>query len=178
MSDTNKQEAQAATSSTDKQQSESEAQDVKSLPQWAQDLISAARNEAASYRTARNEAQTALDQAEQALAKAVKPEDYAAIKADLTTAQEQLGKTSRELWVSQAAQVHSLPDWLAKRLTGATAEEIEADAKALASQFGTVTPAAVAVGQTQVPQSPTGGLDPTAGQQPKSTTDMFVEAVS
>lgn len=111
------------------------------LPEWARKELTKARGDAASYRTR-------LREAEAKLAEAKTPEDIEAAVADLKAANADL---ERQIVVRDVAAKHNLPPALAKRLTGSTPEELEADAKELAKL---VAPAPT------TPSSPAGGLNP------------------
>jgi len=93
------------------------ADDVASLPEWAQKQIKDLRQEAADRRTRATTAETALKAAKT-------PEEFATALAEWT-------KTNGELERALVAATHNLPDALAARLQGNTREELEADAKAL-----------------------------------------------
>lgn len=96
--------------------------DVKSLPQWAQDIISSVRAEAANWRTQLREAQDALG-------KAKTPEDVAKATEEIERKNKEL---ERELLVERIANKHGLPDDLKSRLKGDDEKALEDDAKALA----------------------------------------------
>lgn len=101
------------------------------------------RGEAANYRVrARN--------AEEALKSAKSLDEVNEIVANMSVERE---KAERALLVENVALKHNLPDALAARLQGATREELEADAKALAS----LIPAP----QEEPTPRLRGGLDPT-----------------
>lgn len=101
---------------------EIKAGDVKALPQWAQDIISSTRAEAANWRTQLREAQTDL-------AKAKSPED---VEAALTAMSEKNKMLERDLLVERIAAKHGLPDDLKSRLKGDDEKALETDAAALA----------------------------------------------
>ncbi|MGW2539676.1 hypothetical protein ACWC5I_02075 [Kitasatospora sp. NPDC001574] len=109
------------------------------LPDWARTELSRTRHEAASYRTR-------LRDAEAQLAAAKSPEDFEAALADVKAKNAEL---ERAVLVGTVARRFDLPEALAARLRGTSAEELEADAKALQ---GLLAP--------PPPQSLGGGLSP------------------
>ena len=111
------------------------------LPEWARKAISTANAEAANYRTR-------LREAEQQLGNAKTVEEFQSAVADVRTENQRL---EHELLRERVARRFELPDDLAARLKGATAEELEADAKTL-QKYAAPAPAA--------PASLAGGLDP------------------
>jgi hypothetical protein len=115
------------------------------LPKWARDRLTKANAEAANYRTRLREAEAKLS-----AAKTV--EEFEAATKELRETNQRL---ERQLLVSDVARKFNLPDDLAARLQGATAEELEADAKAL--QKYAVSPA---------PANLSGGLDPSDEDEP------------
>ncbi|MFJ9158692.1 hypothetical protein ACIRPS_18035 [Streptomyces griseoviridis] len=110
-----------------------------SLPDWARKELTKVRGEAASYRTRLRDAETKLSEAKG-------PEEFEAALADVKAKNAEL---EHSLVVGTVARKYELPDELAARLRGTTAEELEADAKALQALL---TPAA--------PESLGGGLNP------------------
>ncbi|MGN8049556.1 hypothetical protein ACTJKO_07665 [Curtobacterium sp. 22159] len=82
-----------------------DAQDVASLPQWAQKVISDARADAAKYRTGQQTAQQELaDKIAQAIGlKADESTDPAALTQKLTEAQQATAQKDRQLAVFRAA---------------------------------------------------------------------------
>jgi hypothetical protein len=112
------------------------------LPDWARKRLTKANAEAANYRTR-------LREAEQKLTGAKTVEEFEAAVADVKAANERL---ESELLRERVARKFDLPDDLAGRLRGATAEELEADATAL-QKYATPSP----------PASLSGGLDPSDG---------------
>jgi hypothetical protein len=111
------------------------------LPDWARKRLTKANAEAANYRTRLRDAETKLGSAKTV-------EEFETAVTDLKTANERL---EAELLRERVARKFDLPDDLAGRLHGATVEELEADAKALAKYASTpATP----------PGSLSGGLDP------------------
>lgn len=118
--------------------------DVKALPQWAQDLISGVRGEAANYRTQLREAQEKLQ-------KAKTPEDFQKATEELAKKNADL---ERELLVTKVAAKHNLPDDLKDRLRGESEADLEKDAASLA-RFAPKTE------EPKVdPDTLSGGLDP------------------
>ncbi|MFB7188402.1 hypothetical protein ACFCZT_24535 [Streptomyces sp. NPDC056230] len=106
------------------------------LPEWARKELKSVRDEAARRR---NEAKTLKTQLESAKS----PEDYAAIEQRAAGFEADLNR-------ERLARKYDLPDVIAKRIQGATDDEREADAKALAAELVKTAPADVR-----------GGLDPT-----------------
>lgn len=111
-----------------------------------------ANSEAARYRTQLREAQ-------EALAKAKTPEEFLAATTDLSN---KIGALDREV----VALKYNLPEVLAKRLQGATREELEADAKELAKTVR-VNP------QREV----SGGLNPAEEGYTQADIDAAVRSV-
>ncbi|MFE4451426.1 hypothetical protein [Streptomyces sp. NPDC056796] len=101
-----------------------------------------ANAEAANYRIK-------LRETEAKFANAKTPEEFEAAVAEL---KEQNAALERSILLNTVAAKHELPPVLAKRLTGNTPEELEADAKELAKL---IVPAA--------PESLGGGLTPDDG---------------
>lgn len=93
------------------------------LPDWAREKLTKANSEAASYRTK-------LREAEDKIAKL--PEE---IEVAVTTATTKLSEENRALLIENIALSTGLPKKLHSRLVGNTREELEADAKELASDF-------------------------------------------
>lgn len=111
-----------STTETQPPAQEAKAGDVKALPQWAQDLISEVRGEAANYRTR-------LRETESALGKAKSPEDIEKATQEL---RESNAKLERELLVTKVAKKHNLPDDLADALKGEDEKALEEHATRLA----------------------------------------------
>lgn len=118
------------------------------LPEWARKKLTSANAEAANYRVRLREAEGRLDGAKTA-------EEYEQAVADIKARNAEL---EQQLSRERIARKYSLPDDLAARLHGATAEELEADAKAL--QKYTVAPEPVVL---------SGGLNP--GDDSDTETD-------
>lgn len=112
-------------------------------PEWAKKELTKVRAEAANYRTR-------LRDAEAKLSEAKTPEEFEAAVADL---REENAKLEKSILVTKVAAKHGLSDVLAARLVGSTEEELEADAKLLASVANAAPPA---------PESLEGGLDPSS----------------
>lgn len=112
------------------------------LPEWARKELTKVRGEAASYRTRLRDAETKLSDAKSS-------EEF---EAALAKVKAQNAALERSILLANVARKYELPDALAARLTGNTADELEADAKTLQAL---VTPPA--------PQSLSGGLDPSDG---------------
>jgi len=121
------------------------ADDVASLPEWAQKQIKDLRQEAADRRTRATTAETALKAAKT-------PEEFATALAEWTTKNTDL---ERALVGSQ----FQLPDALTALLQGTTREEMETHAKAL--QLLIAAPPATG------PLS--GGLNPTSDEDGESS---------
>ena len=140
------------------------AWDIASLPEGAQKYIKELRAEAASYRVS-------LTEVNEKLSKAKTPEDFAA-------ATESAKKSQRELLVELVATKNNIPDALRDRLRGETREELEADAKVLATAFS-LPPAAADPGDPSPPAKPvipnpnpndlSGGLNPS----PSTKTEKY-----
>jgi hypothetical protein len=114
---------------------------VDALPEWARKAITTANAEAANYRTR-------LREAEQKLGDAKTVDEFQTAVAEVRAENERL---EHEVLRERVARRFELPDDLAARLQGATAEELEADAKTL-KKYATPAPSA--------PASLAGGLDP------------------
>ncbi|WP_394615889.1 hypothetical protein JNUCC0626_40165 [Lentzea sp. JNUCC 0626] len=108
------------------------------LPEWARKELTKVRGEAANYRTQ-------LRAAQESLSNAKTPEEFQAATAQLSAKVTEL-ETS--LLRSSVARKYDLPDELAERLRGSTAEEMESDAKALQKFAGPVTPESLGGGLT------------------------------
>ncbi len=122
---------------------EVKAGDVKALPQWAQDLISNVRGEAANYRTQLREAQDALG-------KAKTPEDFQKATEEMDNKVKTL---ERDLLIEKIAAKHSLPEDLKARMKGDTESDLEKDAASLAKFVPKVE-------KVVDPEDLGGGLDP------------------
>jgi hypothetical protein len=96
------------------------------LPQWARDAITKANKEAATYRTRAKELEPYAQKAQE-LEEASKS-DLEKLTAERDQLRSQLDGTSVELLRLQVALDKGLDHRLAPRLTGATREELEADA--------------------------------------------------
>ncbi|MEU7400077.1 hypothetical protein [Streptomyces sp. NPDC044948] len=106
--------------------------------------LTEANAEAANYRVK-------LREVEARFAGAKTPEEFEAAVAELKSQNEAL---ERQILLNTVAAKYELPEALAKRLTGATPEELEADAKEL--QKLVAAPA---------PESLGGGLTPSDGDE-------------
>jgi chromosome segregation ATPase len=142
------------------------AQNVSELPEWAQNELSRARNDAASYRTKLRETETARDNFEKTL------NDEAAKVTSLQTQVDDLKLNSAKLDVALEAfdvkgdQVKAFAD----RLRGATPDELKADAKTVVETFG------IAPGKNQ-----NRATDNSAGlgnDKPPTGESAFAEAVA
>lgn len=112
-----------------------EAKSVAELPQWAQDQLSRARNDAASYRTKLRETEAARDSLQTSLDAETKKVN------DLTVERDDAKLFGLKLDAALEAQVPG--DALkvfADRLRGSTPDELKADAETLKkSGFGAAT---------------------------------------
>lgn len=120
------------------------------LPEWAKKKIAKVNSEAKGLRDRLKAAEDKL--------KNVK--DIDEVKTLLTELESDSKKAERDLLVENVALKFHLPEKLAKRLSGNTREELEADAKDLAE---------FAKGNKEVRLE--GGLDPRAKDQGKDETD-------
>ena len=109
------------------------------LPEWVRKRLSKANAEAANYRTRLREAETRLEGAKTT-------KEFEAALAEFKARNAEL---EQEILRAQVARRFHLPDELAARLRGQTAEELEADAQTL-RQYAT----------TPQPERLSGGLDP------------------
>lgn len=132
--------ADEADDSKEGDEASEDGDDESELPEWVKKKISRLNGENAGWRTQLRDAQAALE-------KAVNPEQFEQVKSELATKVAQL---ERELLVSKVARANKLPDELAARLTGATEEELIADAKVL-KKFVT---------SSRQTEELSGGLDP------------------
>jgi hypothetical protein len=102
------------------------------LPDWAREKLTKANSEAANYRTK-------LREAEEKLKNVKTLEEVDTLLAEFQAQREaedaEKAKVQHELLIENIALKYKLPAKLAKRLQGSTREEIEADAKELASDF-------------------------------------------
>lgn len=119
---TEEQPDEAATEEAGKDDESKDKDTETELPDWAQKELKKARGDAANYRTK-------LREMEQRFENAKSQEEYEAALSEL---REENEKQARALLVENVALKYKLPDELAARLQGATREELEADAKALA----------------------------------------------
>ena len=106
--------------------------DLNTLPQWARDAISRANNEAAKFRTERNEFR---DQATAHLTEVDR------VKGELATVKDTAAKAALQSVKLEVALAAGIPGEnaaaFAARLQGTTKEELEADAKDLTGVFPT-----------------------------------------
>jgi len=110
-----------------------EAQSVGDLPEWAQKLITETRGEAAKYRKERAQAKKEADAAARKQA-----EEQGEFKRLYEEANAKLAEAEQRAQAAELARLKAdigtrlqLPAALIDRLRGETAEELEADAKAL-----------------------------------------------
>lgn len=120
-----------------------EVKDVKSLPAWAQTLLSEVRAEAAANRKKASDYEKQQQAAEQArLAEQNRWEELAKqYKTDLDKLAAERDAERRKALVQAAALKHQLPPDLASRLIGETEEELDADASRLAKLIIPTAPA-------------------------------------
>jgi len=142
------------------------AQNVSELPEWAQNELSRARNDAASYRTKLRETETARDNLQKSF-----DEESGKVK-NLQTEVDDLKLNSAKLDVALEAfdvkgdQVKAFAD----RLRGNTPDELKADAKSVVDTFG------IAPGKTT-----SRATDRSAGlgnDKPPTGESAFAEAVA
>ncbi|MEU6056978.1 hypothetical protein [Streptomyces sp. NPDC047097] len=107
-----------------------------------------ARGEAANYRVRLREVEARFTGAKTAA-------EFEAAVTELRTQNEAL---ERQILRGTVAAKYELPTVLAKRLTGETPEELEADAKELQKLLG--SPAPVSLGGGLTPPEPGDGFDP------------------
>lgn len=105
------------------EESTEEESDKNPDPEWLQKELARARKEAAKYRTELRDAQTKLSEAKT-------PEE---VEAAISELRDTNAKLERQILVNKVAAKHDLPEALAARLQGSTEEELDADAKLLAS---------------------------------------------
>ena len=129
--------------------------DIDSLPEWARNSLKKANGEAATYRKQLRDAQDALG-------KAKTPED---IEAAVAEVKSQFEKASIESAREIAKLKHGLPEESMNFLSGTTAEEIDANAKALAALVGQVAAAAPKEEKLR------GGLNPALAQETSGKFD-------
>lgn len=113
----------------DSQEKPKETSPEDELPEWAQKELKKARGDAARYRTS-------LRDAEAKLADAKTPEEFEAARAELAEENEKL---QTQLAREKLVNAHSLPEDVAALLSG-TAEEMETQAKLLASHIAAPQP--------------------------------------
>jgi len=135
---------------------------VEKLPKWAQDELSRARNDAASYRNrlrdAKNEVEAEVKQSVQS--------EVEKLKTELSDLKGQLASVEIDSIKLDAALEVGVPGEhlkaFASRLQGSTAEEIKADAEAAKALFNLA------------PNAGSRATDPTAGlggNQPNKTPE-------
>ncbi|MCD2462451.1 hypothetical protein MBT42_02645 [Streptomyces sp. MBT42] len=127
------------TGSTEEKPGDEKPADEVVPPEVLRKKLTDANAEAANYRTKLRDAETKLSQAKTL-------EEFEAATTEL---KGQIEKLERDILLRDVAAKFELPEVLAKRLTGSTPEELEADAKELQKL---VTPSQ--------PESLSGGLDP------------------
>lgn len=120
--------------------------------QWMVKELETTRREAAAARVAARETADKYKDAKT-------PEDYESLRVELIARAE---AAERAAQVAAAARRHSLPEDLTDFLTGATPEEIEAQAAKLAAL--SVPPPVQVVNVTKLP--PTGGTTPGDAAEP------------
>lgn len=133
-----------------------EGENLDDLPEWARKALEKARNDAAHKRTQLKDLQTRYEGAKT-------PDEVEAIKQGF----------AREVALEKAKRTHGLTDAHDVLLTGTTAEEIEAQAKALKELAKPATPPPPAVDPADV----RGGLTPKDGDpeptDPKSLANKY-----
>lgn len=136
-------QAEGAENENTEETPEESAEDTKEqeLPEWARKELERVRKEAADRRVANRDLQKALEGAKT-------PEEVEALTKEYT---DKIGVLEKTILVNSVATKYDLPEALAARLKGDTAEELEADAKLLA-QFAV----------TEEPDVLRGGLNPSA----------------
>lgn len=87
------------------------AQDINSLPQWAQDQIKGLRGESAKYRTERNNSNTSLDSIKTQFSQmlGLSPEDQSTPEEQLSTMTEQMNGMSYENALTNVAYENGIP---------------------------------------------------------------------
>ncbi|MFC9736678.1 hypothetical protein ACFVKC_02015 [Streptomyces noursei] len=121
------------------------------LPEWARKELTKVRGEAASYRTRLRDAETKLSEAKS-------PEEFETALAEVKAKNAEL---ERSVLIGSVARKFDLPDELASRLRGDSAEELESDAKALQSLLAPKVPASLGGGLTPADDDD-GEMDPRA----------------
>lgn len=123
---------EAEVEETEEAEEENAEEGGDELPDWAREKLTKANAEAANYRTK-------LREAEKALSEAKTPEQVEEIlagwKAEREEQERKDAEEARALLIENIALKFKLPEKLAKRLVGSTREELEADAKELASDY-------------------------------------------
>lgn len=148
--------AEAARLYAEKNPSQPQEGDESKLPEWARKAIKKGNDEAAEYRTK-------LRAAEDKLKDAKTPEDIAAATKEWQEKFEASEKSKSEAELNAARTVakvtYGLNDRVAASLKGATAAEIEADAKGWATDLGLVDDKGNPVAPTteRTPRTPSGG---------------------
>lgn len=126
----------------DKPDESVEGENLDELPEWARKRLTKANSEAANYRTQLRDVQAKLEGAKT-------PEEFAAATAELAEANTALEVS---LAKERALRVHGLEETDLIFLTASKAEDIEAQAKALAARLPAV--------REPDPKELKGGLDP------------------
>lgn len=108
------------------------AQNVSELPEWAQNELSRARNDAASYRTKLRETETARDNFEKTLNE--ETTKITALQSEVDDLKLNSAKfdVALEAFDVKGDQVKAFAD----RLRGSTPDELKADAKSVLDTFG------------------------------------------
>jgi len=135
------------------------ADDMASLPEWAQKQIKDLRTENADRRT-----RTAT--AEAALKAAKTPEEFETARNEWVTANTDVER-------ALAALTYGLPDRLAARLVGTTREELMADAKALQADMNDPSNAGPLSGGLTPASDDDGESDPLALAKRANRTRLF-----
>lgn len=142
------------------------AQNVSELPEWAQNELSRARNDAASYRTKLRETETARDNFEKTLNE--ENTKVTALQSEVDDLKLNSAKfdVALEAFDVKGDQVKAFAD----RLRGSTPDELKADAKSVLETFG------IAPGKTT-----SRATDRSAGlgnDKPPTGESAFAEAVA
>lgn len=124
--------SEAATGNAADTTNASEAKSVSDLPKWAQDELSRARNDAASYRTKLRETEAARDGLKTSL------DDEASKKAalEIEVNDLKLGGTKLDVALEAYGVEKDKVKAFADRLRGSTPEELAADGKSIMETFG------------------------------------------
>jgi hypothetical protein len=109
------------------------AKSVDTLPDWAQSLITETRKEAARYRTRAKELAPFEEQAK--AAEEAQKTELQKLQDELSTYKERATKAEQDAARARVAAEKGLTPAQARRLVGATEDELKADADELLSTF-------------------------------------------